>query len=234
MKQNSEYRAQARAALEGRWTEAFLMILIYLFLALFLILIVPMCAVAEHFTIGWPFLANILLILQCLTNRVGFYGWRFLAIILFILPLYYGCTNALLSCLRSNEEETNCLREMWHFFRRDYSRSVPTFLLKTILVNLLSAITLGIGGVILNYAYAMVPYLLRDYPELGAREALRTSSQMMKGHKWDLFVLDLSFIGWILLGIMTAGIGLLWVAPYMDTTHAAFYEDLKNECIEEE
>ena len=57
---------------------------------------------------------------------------------------------------------------------------------------------------------------------------------MMKGHKWDLFVLDLSFICWILLGIMTAGIGLLWVAPYMDTTHAAFCEDLKNECIEEE
>ena len=56
----------------------------------------------------------------------------------------------------------------------------------------------------------------------------------MKGHKWDLFVLDLSFIGWILLGIMTAGIGLLWVAPYMETTRAAFYEDLKNECIEEE
>ena len=220
MKQNSEYRAQARAALEGRWTEAVLMILIYLFLALFLI--VPMCAVAEHFTIRIPWLAE------------SASGWTFLALILFILPLYYGCTNALLSCLRSNEEETNCLREMWHFFRRDYSRSVPTFLLKTILVNLLSAITLGIGGVILNYAYAMVPYLLRDYPELGVREALRTSSQMMKGHKWDLFVLDLSFIGWFFVCILTFGIGVLWVIPYQETTRAAFYEDLKNECIEEE
>ena len=220
MKQNSEYRAQARAALEGRWTEAVLMILIYLFLALFLI--VPMCAVAEHFTIRIPWLAE------------SASGWTFLAIILFILPLYYGCTNALLSCLRSTEEETNCLREMWHFFRRDYSRSVPALLLATVFSTLLGIVTLGIGAVVLNYAYAMVPYLLRDYPELSAREALRTSSQMMKGHKWDLFVLDLSFIGWILLGIMTAGIGLLWVAPYMDTTHAAFYEDLKNECIEEE
>ena len=220
MKQNSEYRAQARAALESRWTEAVLMILIYLFLALFLI--VPMCAVAEHFTIRIPWLAE------------SASGWTFLAIILFILPLYYGCTNALLSCLRSNEEETNCLREMWHFFRRDYSRSVPALLLVMVFSTLLGIVTLGIGAVVLNYAYSMVPYLLRDYPELSAREALRTSSQMMKGHKWDLFVLDLSFIGWILLGIMTAGIGLLWVAPYMETTRAAFYEDLKNECIEEE
>lgn len=220
MKQNSEYRAEARAALEDRWTEAVLMILIYLFLALFLI--VPMCAVADRFTIRIPWLAE------------SASGWVFLAIILFILPLYYGCTNAFLSFLRSNEEETHCLREMWHFFRRDYSRSVPTFLLKTILVNLLSAVTLGIGGVILDYAYAMVPYLLRDYPELGVREALRTSRQMMKGHKWDLFVLNLSFIGWFFACILTFCIGTLWVIPYQETTRAAFYEDLKNECIEEE
>ena len=80
----------------------------------------------------------------------------------------------------------------------------------------------------------MVPYLLRDYPELGAREALRTSRQMMKGHKWDLFVLDLSFIGWFFVCILTFGIGVLWVTPYIETTRAAFYEDLKNECIEEE
>ena len=161
-------------------------------------------------------------------------GCSFLVSVLIIMPIGYGWSNALLSFVRSNEEGTSGLSEMWHFFRRDYSRSVPTFLLKTILVNLLSAITLGIGGVILNYAYAMVPYLLRDYPELGVREALRTSKQMMKGHKWDLFVLDLSFIGWFFVCILTFGIGVLWVIPYQETTRAAFYEDLKIECIEEE
>ena len=161
-------------------------------------------------------------------------GCSLLVSVLIIMPLGYGLTNALLSFLRSNEEGTSGLSEMWQFFRRDYSRSVPALLLVMVFSTLLGIVTLGIGAIVLSYAYSMVPYLLRDYPELSAREALRTSSQMMKGHKWDLFVLDLSFIGWILLGIMTAGIGLLWVAPYMDTTHAAFYEDLKNECIEEE
>ena len=220
MKQNSEYRAQARAALEGRWTEAVLM---------FLILILVACA----FSVPLGFVSGVVATrLPWLSESMS--GCSFLVSVLIIMPLGYGLTNALLSFLRSNEEGTSGLSEMWHFFRRDYSRSVPALLLVMIFSTLLGIVTLGIGAIVLSYAYSMVPYLLRDYPELSAREALRTSSQMMKGHKWDLFVLDLSFIGWILLGIMTAGIGLLWVAPYMDTTHAAFYEDLKNECIEEE
>lgn len=80
----------------------------------------------------------------------------------------------------------------------------------------------------------MVPYLLRDYPELTATEALRTSREMMKGHKWDLFVLDLTFIGWGILCLFTAGIGLLWLQPYVSAAYAHFYEDLKAETIVEE
>ena len=220
MKQNSEYRAQARAALEGRWTEAVLMFLILIIVAC--AFSAPLGCVSGVYATRLPWLAE------------SISGCSFLVSVLLIMPLGYGLTNALLSFLRSNEEGTSGLSEMWHFFRRDYSRSVPALLLVMVFSTLLGIVTLGIGTIVLNYVYAMVPYLLRDYPELSAREALRTSSQMMKGHKWDLFVLDLSFIGWILLGIMTAGIGLLWVAPYMETTRAAFYEDLKNECIEEE
>ena len=220
MKQNSEYRAQARAALEGRWTEAVLMLIIFTMVAC--AFSVPFGLVSGVYATRLPWLAE------------SMSGCTFLVSVLIIMPIGYGWNNALLSFLRSNEEGTSGLSEMWHFFRRDYSRSVPALLLVTVFSTLLGIVTLGIGAIVLSYAYIMVPYLLRDYPELGAREALRTSRQMMEGHKWDLFVLDLSFIAWILLGIMTAGIGLLWVAPYMDTTHAAFYEDLKNECIEEE
>ena len=220
MKQNSEYRARARAALEGRWTEAVLMFLILIIVAF--AFSAPLGFVSRVFATRMPWLAE------------SMSGCSLLVSVLIIMPLGYGLSNALLSFLRSNEEGTSGLSEMWQFFRRDYSRSVPALLLVVVFSTLLGIVTLGIGTIILSYAYSMVPYLLRDYPELSAREALRTSSQMMKGHKWDLFVLDLSFIGWILLGIMTAGIGLLWVAPYMDTTHAAFYEDLKNDCIEEE
>ena len=80
----------------------------------------------------------------------------------------------------------------------------------------------------------MVPYLMRDYPEIGAREALRLSRELMRGHKWDLFVLQFTFIGWIILSILTAGIGFLWLMPYMATAQAHFYQDLKDAQIEEE
>jgi uncharacterized membrane protein len=80
----------------------------------------------------------------------------------------------------------------------------------------------------------MVPYLLHDYPELSPREAMKLSREMMSGQKWELFVLDLTFIGWILLSILTAGLGTIFVEPYMSTARAAFYEDLKAEKLIEE
>ena len=95
-------------------------------------------------------------------------------------------------------------------------------------------VTLLIGTFILAYAYRMVPYLIQDYPELSPREALKLSREMMRGHKWNLFVLDLTFIGWILLTILTLGIGGLWVSPYMQTAAAHYYEDLKQATIVEE
>ena len=107
-------------------------------------------------------------------------------------------------------------------------------LLIMILSSLLAVVTLGIGAIILSYAYSMVPYLLHDYPELTPREAMKISREMMRGQKWNLFVLDLTFFGWILLVFCTAGVGMLFVQPYMLTARAAFYEDLKSEKLIEE
>lgn len=86
-----------------------------------------------------------------------------------------------------------------------------------------------IPGIILALAYAMVPYILRDHPELSVTETLWTSRMMMKGHKWELFVLELSFIGWALLCVLTLFIGYLWLMPYMQMTIAKFYEKIRVE-----
>ena len=103
------------------------------------------------------------------------------------------------------------------------------------LISMVAAIfTLGIGAIIVKYMYMMVPYLLHDYPELTPREAMKLSREMMSGQKWELFVLDLSFIGWILAALLTAGLGMIFVEPYMSTARAAFYEDLKGEKLIEE
>ena len=73
----------------------------------------------------------------------------------------------------------------------------------------------------------MTPYILDENPELGASEAIHRSRMMMKTHKFDLFWLYLSFIGWWLLCILTCGIGFLWLEPYFQTAKAAFYEEVK-------
>ena len=86
-----------------------------------------------------------------------------------------------------------------------------------------------IPGIIKAFAYAMTPYILVDKPELSANQAIDLSKEMMKGHKFDLFWLSLSFIGWILLSILTLGIGMFWLMPYITTSMGAFYEDVKAE-----
>ena len=86
----------------------------------------------------------------------------------------------------------------------------------------------AIPGIVKAYAYSMSYYILNDHPEMTANEAVTASKEMMKGHKGELFVLDLSFIGWGILSALTCGIlELCYVGPYRLATRTAFYEDLK-------
>ena len=86
-----------------------------------------------------------------------------------------------------------------------------------------------IPGLIAGLAYTMVPFILHDKPELRPVDVLRESRMMMKGHKWELFLLMLSFIGWMLLCVFTFGIGMLWLMPYMQMTITKFYEQIRAE-----
>lgn len=86
-----------------------------------------------------------------------------------------------------------------------------------------------IPGIVKHYAYSMTYYIIADNPEMTSGEAITKSRKMMDGHKLDLFILDLSFIGWYLLCIFTFGIALIYVAPYVATTKALFYEKLKEQ-----
>lgn len=83
-----------------------------------------------------------------------------------------------------------------------------------------------IPGIIKSYSYAMTPFILADHPELSAEEAIRRSITLMDGHKGELFMLGLTFIGWELLNVLTLGIGSFWLNPYMNAAYAAFYRDL--------
>lgn len=102
-------------------------------------------------------------------------------------------------------------------------------LLTGILYNVFVAIgsmIFVIPGIIFSYSFSMAFYVINDHPEMTAMEALRESRRLMNGHKMQYFILNLSFIGWMLLGSLCFGVGTLWATAYMSTANAVFYEEL--------
>ena len=83
-----------------------------------------------------------------------------------------------------------------------------------------------IPGILMSYSYAMFEYVLADNPDMNAREVLAESRRIMRGNRFKLFCLQLSFIGPALLCVLTFGIGLLWFIPYYNATMAAFYREI--------
>ena len=208
MKTPYEYRAQAREALQNRWGDAAIVT------------------------------AIIIVITIIISSPSLFSEWAGSLTTLFavlVMPLQYAFYIALLERTRGNDEEP---LKYTITYARLHAYANTRFLVAGLFVTLLSMVaaifTLGIGAIIVSYMFGMVPYLLHDYPELTPREAMKISREMMRGQKWNLFVLDLTFIGWILLSILTLGLGMLFVNPYMLTARAAFYNDLKIETLIEE
>lgn len=84
-----------------------------------------------------------------------------------------------------------------------------------------------IPGIIKAYSYSMTPYIVKDMvasdKQVGATDGINASKELMKGHKMNLFIFDLSFLGWNILAAITCGIGYLWVTPYYQTAKANFY-----------
>ena len=145
---------------------------------------------------------------------------------LFILvPLAYGYNVAFLDFKRTVQAVK--IEQLFDGFK-DYSRVVLTGLLQGIYIFLWTLLLI-VPGIIKSLSYSQTNYILKDYPELKNNAAIELSMAMMKGHKFDYFCLILSFIGWILLGILTLGIGLLWVSPYIATASAHFYEHVKED-----
>ena len=91
-----------------------------------------------------------------------------------------------------------------------------------------------IPGIIKSYSYALTPYLLDDCRNVRAKDALKLSMRMMKGYKWKLFVLKLSYLGWNILSVLTLGIlSLFLVNPYYETALAGFYEERKQSALDD-
>ena len=126
-----------------------------------------------------------------------------------------------------NLNEQARIHEIGYGFDHNYIENVKTMFFKE-LYTMLWSFLLVIPDIVKSYEYRMIPYLLAEDTTMTAKEAFFQSRQLMKGQKWNAFVLDLSFLGWNMLSIFTLGIlGILFVNPYRNMTNAALYERLR-------
>ena len=152
-----------------------------------------------------------------------------IALDIFVLnPIEYGTQKFLRKAQNGNES----LGTVFNGFKDGYRNIVKVMFFRDLFIFLWSLLFI-IPGIVKSYEYRMVPFILSENPGMSKDEALKASSRMMYGQKWKTFVLDLSFIGWNLLSLLTLGmLGIFYVAPYAHSTNAALYETLKSENAE--
>lgn len=139
-------------------------------------------------------------------------------------PLEVGCRRFYFKNLKEKAE----LKELPFGYDNAYLSNVGTLFLRSLFVALWSLLFI-IPGIIKSYEYRMIPYILAENPGITRKEAFAHSKMLMKGNKWDAFILDLSFIGWFILSGFTCGIlAIFYVGPYYNATCAALYDVLEH------
>ena len=159
------------------------------------------------------------------TIAIGGLGLVGIALSLMVFnPLIVGCRRFFLKNSRGGAE----LNELGTGFKENWGNVILVMFLRTLFLALWSLLFV-IPGLIKAYSYRLVPYILKEHPEFTGTQAITLSRKMMNGHKWDTFVLDLSFLGWILLSALTLGIlSLFYVSPYINATDAELYEAIRS------
>ncbi len=263
MKTYSEYRAEAREALSGKWGEVALLSLVF----------VVISALITGATSAGSIVAQFGTIFTQMANITGLTFIGLIATFFVALPMQMGYQVIFLKVFR-REGIDNYISSMFKIGYKSLGNVIVCSILLMLIVfavtivwTIIFAILLAIGVSLdgmslssfdlsldssaladtmgaatifflvlslalyvfvvlwLSYIYKFTWFVMADHPELSAVDCMRESRKLTEGKRWRLFVLDLSFIGWVLLVIITGGIAALWVDPYIKTTVGAFYQD---------
>ena len=204
MDPNQGYKNRALASLSGKWDKAVIATVVYL------VITIGICQV-----VSLPFSSSVA------SSGSASFLWTILC-----MPLMWGFEVFFLNLIRGKEINWDSIFDGYK--NGEWKRVGGTYLLLYIYV-ILWTLLLIIPGIIKGLSYSMTPYIMKDDPAIFGNAAIEKSMRMMDGHKMDLFWLYLSFIGWIILSIFTFGIGFILLEPYIDSSVAHFYEDLKKE-----
>lgn len=160
---------------------------------------------------------------------VGFVSYTLFGTILLAFPLELGLICFYLMMYSGGFPDLSVLFTAG--FTINYARKIGGMAWMILWIFLWSLLFI-IPGIIKAYSYAMTPYILAAYPDVKAKDALKLSMRIMNGHKGELFVLQLSFLGWQLLSLLTCGIlEILYVGPYMNLTMVAYEYELTDYAV---
>ena len=139
-------------------------------------------------------------------------------------PISYGVSYIFLKNARRGGGEID-LTDLFRGFKDDFGGTLLIGLMSS-LFTALWALLLIVPGIVKAYGYSMAYYIKIDHPDYDWRTCLSESQRMMKGHKMERFLMDLSFIGWGIVGALCLGVGGFWVGAWMYASEAEFYEAL--------
>lgn len=224
--QASDHRANARAALSGNWGNAILVSLLAGIIGGTGLDFNLNFDISETSDLFMDLPANLGVLATGVMSAVGVVLAIF-ALALIIVGIVLGGVMKLGEArynLNLIDRKEAVVRDLF----TQFYRFKPAFIMNLLqeLYVLLWSLLFVIPGIVASYSYAMAPYILLEDPDCTGSEALRRSKALMDGNKLDLFVLDLSFIGWSILAAMTMGIGSLWLNPYTKASRASFYRNL--------
>jgi len=147
-------------------------------------------------------------------------------------PIIVGSKKYFIEAAESaSEVEKAKFNLLGHAFKGPHYLDVIKSMFVKDLYVFLWTLLLIIPGIVKGYSYAMVPYILADNPNIGVKRSIELSREMTDGEKLDMFILDLSFIGWFILALIPCGLGYYFLNPYYFSTHTELYRVLREKAL---
>ena len=145
--------------------------------------------------------------------------------IFLVNPIVVGCKRFFYRNIREDAQ----VKEICFSFDNQYKNTIKIMFFRD-LYTFLWTLLFIVPGIVKSYEYMLIPYILGEHPDMDKEQAFALSREMMRGNKWKAFLLDLSFLGWYILSAFTLGIlGIFYVDPYSEQTHAMLYDAIKYE-----
>ena len=179
----------------------------------------------------WLYAVVVMLVYAVLLGIGNWNTWLGAAVSLLILgPV--ACSIAKMFLKQSEDHQAMQLKDLAFGFQEDFSGNFLLNLMETIFIALW-CLLLVVPGIIKAISWSMAYYIKVEHPDYGWKQCMDASAALTNGHKGEIFVLELSFIGWYIVGALCLGVGDLWVRAYNEATRAQCYKWLKTQQVEQ-